>query len=103
MKQLVQLRKVSEQIKKLNATVVVVQREDKLRAEGLKKTASNTKADFVFLDDYGSKATAGYSSGAFSVYIIDASGFLRYILAGTKTNRPSADKVVARLGELKKK
>jgi peroxiredoxin len=103
MKQLVQLRKASDQIKKLNATVVVVQREDKLRGEGLKKTASNTKTDFVFLDDFGSKATPNYSSGSFSVYIIDADGFLRNILAGTKTNRPSADKVVARLGEIQKK
>ncbi len=103
MKQLVQLRKVSDQITKLNATVVVVQREDKLRREGLKKTAENTKTDFVYLDDYGSKATANYGSGAFNVYIIDSGGFLRNILAGTKTNRPSAEKVVARLNELNKK
>jgi peroxiredoxin len=102
MKQLVQLRKASDQIKKLNAQVVVIQREDKLRIEGLKRTADNTKTDFLFLDDFGSKATSSYSSGAYNVYIVDSGGFLRNILTGTKTNRPTAEKVVARLGELKK-
>ena len=102
MKQLVELRKVADQIKKLDAVVVVVQREDKLRGEGLKRTANNTKTDFIFLDDFGGKATPNYSSGAFNVYIIDSGGFLRNILTGTKTNRSSADKVVARLNELKK-
>ena len=103
MKQLVQLRKSNDQLKKLNATVVVVQREDKLRGAGLKKTAKSTKTDFVLLDDYGSKATAPYSSGAFNVYIIDSAGLLRFQLDGTKTNRASPEKIVARLNELKKK
>jgi peroxiredoxin len=103
MKQLVQLRKASEQIKKLGGTVVVVQREDKLRTEGLKRTIAATKTDFVFLDDLDAKTTADYSKGSYSVYIIDDAGFVRSIIAGTKTKRPEAAKVVARLGEVGKK
>lgn len=94
---------MNDQIKKLGGTVVVVQREDKLRAEGLKRTAKATKAEFVFLDDLGSKATSDYSKGSFSTYIIDKDGFVKHALSGTKTNRPSADKVIARLSEIQKK
>jgi peroxiredoxin len=100
MKQLIELRKAGDDLKRLGATVVVVQREDKLRGEGLKRTAASTKAEFVFLDDLDAKKTADYSKGSYSTYIIDSEGFVRHILAGTKTNRPSAENIVARLGEI---
>ena len=93
---------MQKQLKDLNATVVVVQREDKLKGEGLKRTANKTKVDFVLLDDHGGKATNQYSQGSFTTYIIDKNGFTRFVLGGTKTKRPDAAKVVARLGELKK-
>ena len=97
-----QLRDFSDKVTKLGGTIVVVQREDKLRGEGLKRTAKNTKAEFIYLDDYGKKTTAAYSKDGFSVYIIDAKGFVRNILKGTKTKRPDAEKIVARLAEIKK-
>ena len=103
MKQLVQLRDAKDKIKKLGGTIVVVQREDKLRGDGLKRTIENTKTDFVFLDDLNAKATANYSQGAFKTYIIDGNGFVRFVIDGTKTKRPEAAKIIARLGELKGK
>ena len=97
------MRKNGDKLQKLGATVVVVQREDKLRAEGLKRTADKTKVPFVLLDDLDSRATLQYSKGSFATYVIDSRGFIRFILNGTKTKRPDAAKILARLGELSKK
>lgn len=100
MKQLVQLRGVADKIEQLGAKVVVVQREDKLRGDGLKRTASGTKVPFLLLDDFGSKNTAGYSQGSFTTYLIDSKGVVRKILSGTKTKRPPSEAIVAGLKEI---
>ena len=79
-----------------------MQREERLGVKGLQKTAEMTKAQFVFLLDYQNKVTSPYSQGAFFTYIIDKSGVIRAILAGTTYDRPTGDRIVETLEKLVK-
>jgi len=102
MGQLAKLRKHEEQLEKFGANVMLVFREEKLGVEGLKKIKEKNPCDFTLVSDYGAKATAGYSTGGFTTYVVDQDGVIRAVLEGTKTNRPTAEKIVAAVEDVAK-
>ncbi len=104
MAQLVQLQdSVSDLIKKHNANVLVVFREESEGQEGLKKVVEQTKTEFTLALDSNAEETKRYSPGKMvhDGYIIDSEGVIRAVLAGTRYDRAQADEFAKVLNELK--
>lgn len=100
MRQLVELQKHYGQIKKLDAEIVAVFREEKLGVDGLKRSRNAAKTEFTLLTDLGAKATSAYSQDNFTTYVIDKKGVIQAILPGTLTKRISADEILRELKKL---
>lgn len=100
MRQLVQLQKSYDKIKKHDAEVVCVMREDEDEIEGLKKSRERTQSEFPLLTDLEGKATSPYSTEGFVTYVIDKQGEIQAVLPGTKTRRPTAAVVLEKLAGL---
>lgn len=60
---------------------------------GLKTTVNKTRAAFPVLVDPEGKNTGRYRTDGFSTYLIDKEGKILKVLTGSKTKRPSADKI----------
>jgi len=100
MRQLVELQKHYGKIQKLDAEIVAVFREEKLGAEGLKRSRNSARAEFTLVNDLGAKATSAYSRNNFTTYVIDKKGVIQAILPGTLTKRTSADEILRELKKL---
>lgn len=83
-----------------DAQVVCVFREDQFGVDGLKQIQQRTQAGFQLLSDFGTKATAAYSTGGLHTYVIDRQGVIQAVLEGQKTKRPLAEKVLAAISRL---
>jgi len=90
-KQLVQLQSHYEALQKLEAEILMVNREEQDGVEGLKKQAAATKAAFPLLLDLNKAQTARYSTEGLATYLIDQDGKVVKMLTGAKTARPSGD------------
>ena len=97
MGQLGDLSKNYEQIKKQDAEILVVFREERDGTEGLKKSQTSSKATFPLLLDLGNKQTPDYSTTGFTTYLIGKDGKIKSILAGTKPKRPKTKAVLEAL------
>ena len=94
MAQLVQLQEnLGALIKKHNANVLVVLREESEGQDGLKKVVAQTKTTFTLALDRNAEKTKRYSPGKMDhdSYIIDSEGVIRAILAGTRYHRAQSD------------
>jgi peroxiredoxin len=100
MRHLVELQKHYGQIKSLDAEIVAVFREEKLGAEGLKRSRDNARTEFTLVNDLGAKATSAYSQGNFTSYVIDKKGVIQAVLQGTLTKRISSDDILRELKKL---
>lgn len=94
MGQLKDLSKNYEAIQKKDAEILVVFREERDGTDGLKKSQSNSGANFPLLLDPNMKNTGDYSTTGFTTYIIDKDGKVAAILAGTKPKRPKAEEIL---------
>ena len=104
MAQLVQLQeKIGDLLKKHNATVLVVFREESEGQKGLRKVIEQTKTEFTLALDTNAEQTKRYSPGhmVHDSYIIDSEGLIRAILSGTRYDRAQADEFIAALSGLK--
>ncbi|MDG2388966.1 MAG: peroxiredoxin family protein [Planctomycetaceae bacterium] len=94
MRQLKELSNHYEDISKAGGEVIVVFREDKDGAEGLKKSQKTGATKFPLLLDLGAKEIADYSTTGYTTYIIGKDGTVENILAGKKSKRPSAHAII---------
>ncbi len=103
MAQLVQLQEsVSDLIKKHNANVLVVFREESEGQEGLKKVVEQTKTEFTLALDSNAEETKRYSPGKMvhDSYIIDSEGVIRAILAGARYDRAQSHEFAEALHDM---
>ena len=97
MNQINQLIDIAPQLKEQNAEVVCIFRETppgkeaKDGIEGLRNFKQSANPPFPLAIDYGSRATAPYSTeGHFTTYVIGTDGNVAAELRGVKYIRPSA-------------
>ena len=103
MAQLVQLQEnLGALVKKHNANVLVVFREESEGQEGLKKVLEQTKTEFTLALDSNAEETKRYSPGKMvhDSYIIDSEGVIRAILAGTRYDRAQSDEFARALTDM---
>lgn len=100
MGQLKQIAKSYAKIKEKDAEVLVVFREERDGAAGLKKSQQTSSAKFPLLLDYRSKATPRYSSEGYTTYVINKEGEITAVIAGTKAKRASPETILKALDEL---
>ena len=81
---------------------MLVFREERKQAAGLKAIQRRQKTKFTLLSDLGAKATKPYSNkrGEFATYVIDNKGVVRTVFPGTKGRRPDTNKVLAAIQKL---
>lgn len=101
MAQLGELQKHYQEFKRRNCEIVVVFREEQDGVAGLKRSQKTTGARFPLLVDLDAKQTGRYSRDEFATYVIDRRGIIRAKLSGTKTVRPTAEDILAKLDELR--
>ncbi|MGY8767751.1 MAG: peroxiredoxin family protein [Pirellulales bacterium] len=99
MGQLADLSKNYDAIKKQDAEVLVVFREEREGPAGLKKSTRVSGGKFPLLLDLNKKTTAAYSTTGFTTYIIGKDGNVKKILAGTKPKRPKTEAILKALGK----
>ena len=100
---LVQLQEeIGDLLKKHNARVLVVFREESEGQAGLKKVVESTKTTFTLALDENAKQTKRYSPGdqVHDSYVIDSGGTIRAILAGKRYDRAQAEEFAKALDEL---
>lgn len=94
MQQLGELHKnAGELLKKHQANVVVVFREEAEGQEGLKRVVASTKTQFTLALDTPADKTKRYSPGeqVHDSYVIDADGIIRGIIAGKRYDRATSE------------
>ncbi|PHR95218.1 MAG: hypothetical protein COA78_30650 [Blastopirellula sp.] len=99
MGQVADLSKNYDAIKKQDAEVLIVFREEREGAAGLKKSTRASKGKFPLLLDLKNKTTAAYSTTGYTTYIIGKDGNVKKILAGTKPKRPKTEAILKALGK----
>lgn len=86
--------------------MLAVFREEEKGPAGLEivRNEYNVDADFVLALDRQAAKTEPYGVGppVFNTYLIDSAGTIRAILSGETYDRPTGDRIVNRLEELRK-
>ncbi len=102
MRQLVQLHGHADEFKQLNCELVFIFREEREGIEGLQKIREKHGTDFRFGVDLNNKVTTAYSPEpmTFDNYVIDSEGIVRGIVAGTKTDRATAEELMKILKQI---
>lgn len=91
-------------LKKHNAEVIAIFREEKTGKKGLEKIKSQTKVDFTLALDLDKKLTPKYSPkrGTFDNYVIGPDGKIVKIIDGSLRVRGKADQIAKILDAIAK-
>jgi peroxiredoxin len=102
MRQLVELRKNSDQFEEYGVEIICVFREEAKGVEGLKLVKDKTKVDFTLALDRDKEKTRKYSPGRrkFDNYVIDKNGVICAIIDGSLRKRALAKQLLAALEEI---
>ena len=102
MAQLVQLNKHAKDFERLNTELIFVFREEREGVAGLKKIKDKHNPPYRLALDFDKKSSQAYSPKAmtFNNYVVDSSGIVRGVVAGTLTDRAKADELLRILNEI---
>lgn len=101
MRQLKQLHESHRALSLVGTEPIVILRDDKKGAEGIKAALRKAKVDFPLLDGGGSKELASYGEMSFHSFIVSPDGRIKKILRGTNRTRPTAKQILAELKKLR--
>lgn len=105
MRQLVELQQHASEFTSLDAELIFVFREEQEGVVGLKKIRDGKKTTYTLALDLDKKSSKAYSPAnrTFDNYVIDKSGVVRKSIAGTLTNRATAEELLKTLKEISAK